>query len=155
MIRRVRKIRKMRGHRTMGYGSHKKHRGAGSRGGRGMAGGHKHKWSWIIKYDPEHFGKHGFQRPLKLIKAPAVINIGQLDQIAESLIQHGLAQRENDKIVIDITALNCAKVLGSGKVTKPLIVKAPEFSKLAIEKLEGIGGRAVILGEPDVVPKKP
>lgn len=144
----------MRGHRTMGYGSHKKHRGGGSRGGRGMAGGHKHKWSWIIKNIPNHFGKHGFQRPLELIKVPMAVNLSQLDQIAEILVQQGLAQKENDKIIVDITALNLTKVLGSGKITKPLVVRAPEFSKLAIEKLEKGGGKAIVLGESNVSSEK-
>src|SRR6266571_3554388 len=51
----VSRTRKLRGSRTHGRG--KKHgRGAGGRGGTGMAGLHKHKFKWMIKYDPEHFG---------------------------------------------------------------------------------------------------
>ena len=41
MQNKVKKVRKFRGSHTHGYGSKKKHRGAGSRGGRGMAGSGK------------------------------------------------------------------------------------------------------------------
>ena len=58
MIRKKKKVKKIRGSRTCGEGSHKKRRGAGNKGGRGMAGGHKHKWTWIIKYMPDYFGKY-------------------------------------------------------------------------------------------------
>jgi len=57
----VSRTRKLRGSRTHGRG--KKHgRGAGGRGGTGNAGLHKHKFKWMIKYDPEHFGPRGFFR---------------------------------------------------------------------------------------------
>ena len=65
VVRRAKKIRKKRGSRTCGYGITKKHRGAGSRGGRGKAGLLKHKKTWMIKYDPDHFGKKGFKVPVK------------------------------------------------------------------------------------------
>ncbi len=55
------KIRKQRGHRTHGWGSPKKHRGRGSRGGGGHAGSKKHKKVWIMKNEPERLGKRGFQ----------------------------------------------------------------------------------------------
>lgn len=60
MIRRKRKVRKLRGSHTHGWGGcKKKHRGGGSKGGRGgMAGtGGKRKntkWTWVIKYAPDH-----------------------------------------------------------------------------------------------------
>src|SRR2546427_8353697 len=57
----VSRTRKLRGSRTHGRG--KKHgRGAGGRGGTGMAGLHKHKFKGMIKYDPEHFGPRGVFR---------------------------------------------------------------------------------------------
>ena len=79
MIRRTRKIRKMRGSRTVGGGSSKKRRGAGHRGGRGNSGLHKSKWTWVVKYDPNHFGKYGFKRPQISIFKFAPINLDYLD----------------------------------------------------------------------------
>jgi len=36
------------------------------------------------------------------------------------------------------------KMLGGGKVSKPLTVKAYSFSKSAVEKIEASGGEAVV-----------
>ncbi|MDZ4171053.1 MAG: uL15 family ribosomal protein [Methanobacteriaceae archaeon] len=145
MIRTKRKINKMRGSRTIGGGCSKKRRGAGHRGGRGMAGGHKHKWSWIVNNDPDHFGKYGFKRPQKSIKKVNPVNLSYLDENLEQLLEKGLATTENDVIVIDITELGFNKVLGRGKITKPLLIKAPEFSGLAEKKIQEAGGESVTL----------
>lgn len=128
VVRKRKKHEKFRGHRTY-HGSHKKWRGGGSRGGRGKAGYHKHKWSYVVKYEPEHFGKRGFKTGKGKIKA---INLQDLDIIAK---------KENKK-EIDVTALGYQKVLGSGKLTQALTVKAKYFSKQAIKKLEQSGGKA-------------
>lgn len=143
VVRKKKKVRKFRGKRSYGYGSHKKHRGGGSRGGRGKAGLHKHKWSYTVKYAPEHFGKRGFKRPKGIVKRVESINLKELDQIAESLIEQKLAEKEGDKIKINVSNLGFQKVLGSGKLTKPLIIEAKYFSKLAIKKLEKSNGQAV------------
>ena len=65
MIRKTKKIRKQRGSRSVGGGCTKKRRGAGHRGGRGLAGGNKHLKTWMVINDPNHFGKYGFKRPQK------------------------------------------------------------------------------------------
>jgi len=143
VVRTRRKVRKFRGHRTYGYGSHKKHRGKGSRGGRGLAGMHKQKWSYTVKYAPEHFGKKGFKRPATVAKEIKAINLKELDQIAEKMIEKKLAEKIGDKIRINVLKLGYEKVLGSGKITKPLIIEAKYFSKDAIKKIEKAEGEAV------------
>ena len=55
-------------------------RGAGLRGGRGNAGLLKHKYMHMIKYMPDHFGKHGFKRPQSVIKKDKIINIENLSK---------------------------------------------------------------------------
>ena len=145
MIRKRRKITRMRGSRTVGGGCSKKRRGAGHRGGRGQAGGHKHHWSWIVKYDPKHFGKYGFKRPQKLIKRPETVNLAYLDEKIPELLESGVAVEENGMIVIDVTELGFEKVLGSGRLTRPVHVKAYEFSEGAAEKIEEAGGMAEII----------
>ena len=133
VVRRKKKVRKKRGKRTYGYGSHKKHRGGGSRGGRGKAGMHKHKWSYTIDNDPEHFGKRGFKRPQAVVKKIKTINLKELDKLA----------KKTGKKKINLKELGYDKVLGSGKITKPLIIEAKSFSKKAIEKLKKAKGKAV------------
>jgi large subunit ribosomal protein L15 len=132
VVRRAGKRKKRRGHRTY-HGSHKKWRGGGSRGGRGKAGMHKHKWSFTVKYDKEHFGKRGFKRPRVTIRKPKGINIKDIEAIA----------KKEGKKEIDVIQLGYDKVLGKGKLTQPLTIKAKYFSKLAIKKIEQAGGKVV------------
>lgn len=133
VVRKERSVRKCRGQRTYGYGSHKKHRGGGNRGGRGQAGMHKHKWSYTVKYDPDHFGKHGFGRPFAEAARSKAINLKDLDAIA----------KKSGKKEIDIAELGYDKLLGTGKLSLPLSVKAKYFSKNAIKKIENAGGKAL------------
>lgn len=134
VVRRRKKHSRFRGGRTY-HGSHKKWRGGGSRGGRGAAGMHKHKWSYAVKYEKEHFGKFGFTRPSAVLEKIKTINIDDLEKISA---------KEN-KNEIDATQLGYQKVLGRGKISKPLVVKAKQFSKSAIKKLEQSGGKAVVV----------
>jgi len=147
VVRRRRKARKFRGSRTHGYGRVGQHRKGGSRGGKGRAAGrkHGHMWSYIIKYEPDRFGKHGFHRPQELVREPKTINVGELDERIDLLLENKIAEYEEDKIIIDVTKLGLDKVLGKGKVTKPLIIKAKSFTTSAIKKIEDAGGKAIII----------
>lgn len=141
--RKNKKSRSKRGSRTQGRGSHRKNRHSGNKGGIGQAGSHKHHWLKTQQADPLHFGKHGFKRPSNLKEEVETINVGELDEHSEELLEEGLAEKEEDKIVIDASELNFDKVLGSGQVTKPLKVIADNFSESAKKKLEESGGAAV------------
>ena len=73
---------RLRGARTCGYGSRKKHRGKGSRGGKGMAGTGKRagqKITLLIK-EGIKLGKRGFvsKKKLKRLKKQKVINLKDL-----------------------------------------------------------------------------
>jgi len=138
----VRKEAKRRRGERSYHGSHKKWRGAGSKGGHGKAGMHKHKWSYTLNYEPEHFGKKGF-KPV-VAKEIRAINLKDLDQLTEKLLEKKLAEKEGDKIKIDLEKVGYDKLLGSGKVSKPLVVEAKYFSKQATKKLEDAGGKAVM-----------
>jgi|YelNatPaOPRAMG01_1025707.scaffolds.fasta_scaffold05929_12 large subunit ribosomal protein L15 len=138
VVRREKKRR--RGERTY-HGSHKKWRGGGSRGGRGEAGMHKHKWSYAVKYEPEHFGKEGFARPKKV----KTINLSELEKILPKLIEKKLVEKEGEMIKINLKKIGYNKLLGAGSVSKPLIVEAEAFSQSAIKKLEAAGGKAIII----------
>jgi large subunit ribosomal protein L15 len=127
MARKKRKIRKKRGSRTCGGGSHKKSRGAGSRGGAGKAGMHKGKWTWTIKNAPGYFGKKGFKYRTKKYNT---INVGEIEA-------YGMRE-------IDLSKFGIQKVLGKGKISKPIIIKAKSFSELAIKKIKDAGGEAII-----------
>ena len=145
MIRTKRKINKQRGSRSNGGGCTKKRRGAGNKGGKGKAGAGKQHWTWTVIHDPNHFGKHGFKRPQKMIKKISTVNLVYLEEQADKLIEQGKASKDGDAIVIDVTELGYDKVLAKGKITKAYKISAPQFSASAIEKIEELGGEAILL----------
>ena len=142
VVRRRRKILKQRG-RGSGYGSSKKHRGSGSRGGVGLAGLHKHKRMTAIKYMPDHFGKKGFKRPQKVLVDIKTINLKELDSKVEELLDQNKITKSKEGIKVNLKELGYDKLLGTGKVNHPLIVEAKSFSKIAIKKLEENKGKAI------------
>lgn len=125
------KVRKLRGSKTHGWGSKKKHRGGGSQGGKGKSGLMKHKKSWMLKYDPNHFGRVGFKIPHKIkIKA---ISLRDIDNLA----------RKINKTEIDLKEFGYQKVLSNGYLTQPLTIKAQKFVEKAKQKIEQAGGKAI------------
>lgn len=141
MPTRLRKVRKFRGSRSYGWGQSAGHRGAGSHGGFGKTGGHKHKWTYIVKFDPDHFGKHGFYHPHAEIKS---MNVGELDQLIHTLLLDGAIKEKNDGIFIDLDSQGVDKLLGSGRVDKQLIVKVKAFSSSANKKITEAKGKILI-----------
>jgi len=136
-------VRKQRGRSTYGRGCRKRGRGSGEKGGKGLSGGHKQKWPYMLKYMPEHFGKHGFIRPLAVRREIGAINVGELDERLDELLQQGIAKREEERIVVDVRKLGFERVLGGGHVTHPLEVIAKEVVESAKRKLEEAGGKAI------------
>lgn len=147
MPHRLRKIRKKRGSRTQGYGRVAQHRRSGSKGFR-KSGRHKGRWSYVIRYEPDYFGKTGFTSPKSLRQKQNIINVGKLDEIAEKIS----SRKEEDKIFVDLEGLGYTKLLGTGKVTKPIIVKVTAYSKSAAEKVKEAGGQ--ILAEAEAEEKQ-
>ena len=143
VVRKRKKVRTQRGTRTYGRGCSKRGRGSGERGGTGLSGGHKHKWSYILRHMPERFGKHGFTRPPEVQREVMAVNVGDLDERLEELLNLGVARREGERFVIDARKLGVEKVLGGGHVTRPLDVIAKEFVESAKRKLEEAGGKAI------------
>ena len=144
-----RKTRKLRGSRTHGYGNTQKHRGAGSRGGVGMAGSKKQKWSFVSKYMPNYFGHHGFKRPSCVMKDINSINVGYIDEHIEKFLGDGAIKFENNKYIINLTDMGYDKLLGSGKVTHPMLITVKKCSKSAVEKIKGASGIVEGIEKPE------
>jgi large subunit ribosomal protein L15 len=142
MPQKLRKIRKQRGSRTHGYGRVGQHRCKGSKGYR-KAGRHKAGWSYVLRYEPDYFGKKGFTSPKSLKQKENIINVKKLEEIAEQFS----TEKKEDKIVINLESLGYTKLLGTGKVTKPLVVKVASCSKSAAEKIKEAGGQILIEAE--------
>jgi len=147
MAKRRKKVRKMRGSRTHGYGRVSQHRKSGRRGGFGKAGRHKHFWSYIVKYEPDYFGKHGFHRPFTVVKTYTNINVGELDQIAEKLLSEKRAKKVKDRVSINLSELGIDKLLGTGKVTHKFDLTVKYATPTAIKKIESAGGSVTLLSK--------
>ena len=142
MPHKLRKTRKYRGSRTCGWGQVGQHRKHGMRGGYGMAGGHKHKWTYMVKYAPDYFAKKGFLSHTGIGEL-SVLNIGQLNEIVDELASKNTLKMEDGKLTVDLNDLGFEKLLGEGVISKPLLVKVERFSKLAEKKIKEAGGQLI------------
>ncbi|MEM0352027.1 MAG: uL15 family ribosomal protein [Sulfolobales archaeon] len=147
VVRRRKKSRSMRGIRTHGYGSIGQHRKSGSRGGKGAAGMHKHKWSWVVKYFPNWYGKHGFTYPIKIKEEYRTINVGELTELVKYLESRGEIQKEGEHYVLNLATLGYNKLLGRGEVDLKLKVVVYKATKEAIEKISKAGGEVTVLAK--------
>ena len=135
----VSRTRKLRGSRTHGRGK-KKGRGAGGRGGTGNAGLHKHKFKWMVKYAPDHFGRHGFTRHAQM-RSISTINLEELAGRLPELEGQGHAKRSGEAVEVDLTAAGIGKLLGRGRVDLPLTITVARASESAVAKVAGAGGK--------------
>ena len=120
--------------RTHGRG-HKAGRGAGKRGGRGLAGISKHRVMTRIKYMPKHWGMHGFNRDPSLRVVHITCNVSDLERLAQG----------SDEI--NLTEMGIDKLLGSGRINAAITVTVENWSASAQSKVEAAGGS--IVGDDD------
>ena len=127
-------MRKQRGSRTHGYGQIGQHRHSGKQGGHGNAGLHKHKWSWMIINDPDHFGRDAFKPP-SWHKVSKWANVGDLGSFTED------GESKKGPVSIDLASKGVEKLLGAGYVTRAFNVKVSSYTERAKQKLEEAGGK--------------
>ena len=144
--RRRKKSRKMRGSRLHGYGLQRQHRRSGRGGGFGNAGPHKHRWTWYTAYWPDYFGKgrRGFKRPRAVVREIKAINLSDIEQNLNKFLERGSAIRREDGVIeVDLSKEGYNKVLGKGRISTPMVIKAKYFSEKAIERIKAAGGEAL------------
>ena len=124
------RTKKRRGSRTHGRGK-KAGRGAGLRGGRGNAGLHKHKFTYVLKYMRDHFGRRGFKRGFDK-REIKIINVGDIERLFPG------------KDEIDLRKEGFDKLLGKGDIGYKVKVIVPKASEKAVRKIEEKGGEVVI-----------
>ena len=144
-LKRKKNIR-MRGTKSHGYGAKKKHRGAGHRGGRGLAGSGKRSdtnkpsiWS-----NKKYFGKFGFTSKKKVLVGRE-INIKDLEDTIPTLVSLKLIEEKAGVYIIDLTKLGYTKLLSTGTPSKKLEITTFTASEKAIEKVKKQGGSVKIL----------
>ena len=71
----------------------------------------------------------------------SVINVGKLDDLADKLDSENKLERKDKKIFLDLESLGYDKLLGTGEVMKPMLVKVASYSEAASRKLEEAGGQ--------------
>jgi len=133
------RTRKMRGSRTHGRGK-KAGRGAGLIGGRGQSGLSKTGKIYMLRYDRDHFGRHGFKRPQSVVTANSTINVSELAENIERYVSLGFAVKEGDMYNINLTNAGIDKLLGNGKIDIRVKVTVSQISAKAREKIEASGG---------------
>ena len=142
VVRRRKKDTRQRGSTSHGWGSKKKHRGSGNRGGFGLAGYGKrsdHYKPYFLKRR-EFKGRTGFASH-RTTEKPRTINVEYIQQQIMKLVREGKVQKKDNIYVIDIEKLGYQKVLGSGAVHFKLHITAPLFTKKAEEKIKKAGGQ--------------
>ncbi len=141
--RKRKKSRRKRGSTTHGYGSKKKHRGAGSRGGRGNAGtGKRGQQKMPSVWKNKYLGQHGFTRN---VSEPEIntINIIDLERKIDTFVEEGNAKKTKDVYEINLEDIGYQKLLGKGRATKKMKITAKSASEKAVEKVQNAGGEFI------------
>jgi large subunit ribosomal protein L15 len=135
---------KQRGSKTYGWGAKKKHRGAGHRGGKGMAGTGKRGDANNPSINKEtYFGKHGFiSKSRKKVKA---LNIDKLQKNLKDYVAKGLVNIKNDVYVVNLKDLGYTKLLGKGKVIYKFEITSDFASANVKEKIEQAKGKLTLI----------
>ncbi|MCA9477538.1 MAG: uL15 family ribosomal protein [Nanoarchaeota archaeon] len=137
-----------RGSWTHSHGEKKKHRGAGSRGGRGNAGSGKRGDAKKPRYWDDkkfHKGKLGFHNPTS--NPQNAITLSQLSSSIEKFVAQGLAQKDANTFKINCSDIKVDKLLGTGTAAFAFEVVVKSASQKAIEKIEAAGGKVLIQAE--------
>jgi len=139
VLRIKKKSRKYLGSRRWGAGNIKNNRGAGDRGGVGR-GGRKHKMTRLLVYERDTLKKKGkgFYRYKRKTERLIEVNLRQIERMLKA--NANKKEGGEGKPVLDLVGY---KVLGSGNLSAPAVIRANSFSKGAIKKIEQAGGEAI------------
>jgi large subunit ribosomal protein L15 len=119
----------------LGKTSGRGHKGAGQRSGHTHRYGHEGGQMPLQRRVP----KRGFHNIFK--KQWQIVNVAELTRLeagevsVETLLQAGLIKHTDIAV----------KILGNGEIDKAYVVKATAFSKSAVSKIEGAGGKAEVV----------
>ncbi len=145
VVNKRKKFSRQRGSHTHGWGSKKKHRGSGNRGGFGMAGTGKRadQMKTLIWKDKHYFGKFGFI-PKGVKEKIKAINIDFIEENLGKFLTEGLASKQEDFYLVDLKKLGYNKLLGNGKVSNKFKITAKYASSNAVEKIKKAGGEVIL-----------
>ena len=147
------KASRMRGSKTHGWGAKKKHRGAGNRGGRGMAGTGKRadaKKPSIWKNRKPYFGKRGFKVHNK--KQVRTITLRELDTLIPKWFESKKINKDGNAYTINLSKLNYDKLLGTGRINYAINLTVKFITPKAEEKIKAKKGTVTIANNNSSAP---
>jgi len=134
----------VKGRKRIGRGMGSGHGKTATRGSKGQRAGtgFSQKRGFEGGQMPLHrrLPKRGFTNIFK--KQFAIVNLGKLEKLegdtftVDSLLAAGVIHKVHDGL----------KILGTGILTRKITVEAHHFSKSALEKIQGSGGTAQVIG---------
>jgi large subunit ribosomal protein L15 len=134
----------VKGRKRIGRGMGSGHGKTSTRGSKGQRAGtgFSQKRGFEGGQMPLHrrLPKRGFTNIFK--KQFAIVNLGRLEKLegdtfnADSLMAAGVIHKLHDGL----------KILGTGVLTRKIMVEAHHFSKSALEKIQQAGGTAQVIG---------
>jgi len=98
-----------------------------------MAGGHKHKWTRLLKQD--YFGEKGFYNPTA--EEERAINLDGLRTLLEKMAE------AKEPPTVNLSDLGVSKLVGKGFIDRPVVVAVEKWSSRAEEKILAAGGRII------------
>ena len=124
----------MRGNRFHGKGDTKNKRGAGTKGGKGRAGSHKHKFS-------KYYMTFGQKITLKGKPKEETINLDDLNLLLEKAVssKENKFKTEQGKIVVDGKDFDYGKILSRGELVHKVVFRNIGVSKKALDKIQASG----------------
>ncbi len=135
-----RKARKRRGRgpgsglgKTSGRGHKGQLSGSGYSRKRGFEGGQMP----LVRRIPKRGFTNIFRVEYSVVNLDALSKINKEEIGIKDLLDAGLVRKESDLV----------KVLGRGDLASTKIIHAHRFSQSAVEKIEGKGGKAILIGE--------
>jgi len=126
------KYSRLRGSHTHGWGDKKKHRNAGSKGGKGRSGSRKQKKPSL--WDMGRPGKHGFIS--RTTAKPMPINVGAISL----MIEHGKFQKAGSSYEVNLASLGYTKLLSKGAAKYPMKITVDTATEKAVAKVTEKGG---------------
>ena len=147
-VNKRKKNSRQRGAQTHGWGSMKKHRGAGNRGGVGNAGSGKRADSKKPSFwkGRKSAGKYGFvnRGRLKVLKA---VNTLTLERALPDWLLKDFAKEENGGVSVNLKKAGYSKLISKGRVGRKLFVTCDSASSKAVKEVEAAGGSVNLLKE--------
>nr|MDO8116502.1 uL15 family ribosomal protein [Candidatus Sigynarchaeota archaeon] len=98
----------------------------------------------MVKFAPDYYGKHGFNRPVCVTIHEKVISIKHLEILLPSWEKSGTATKKGTSHDIDLAQAGFTKLLSTGSVNGKYNITVARASAKAIQKVKDAGGSVTL-----------